>query len=236
MASFQLFGGTNPARVAHGDSVAVIGLGRFGQSLALELMELGAEVLGIDSREDVVQELNGQLTHVVRADATSESVLRQLSIQDFSRVVVAIGSDIQASILVTSQLLKFDVPNIWAKAVTDAHGTILDQLGVKNVINPEKDMGKRVAHLVRGSMKDYIQIADGYSLVTTACRMDLAGLTVHEVLKKAPTNVQIVALINPDTGWSFASSGTVLHQEDTLVIIGPTDLVEAFASRPHTRE
>lgn len=231
MANFQLFGGTNPAGVAEGDSVAVIGLGRFGQSLALELMELGAEVLGVDASEDRVQELNGHLTHVVRADATNEAVLNQLAIKDFSRVVVAIGTDIQASILVTSMLLKFNVPNIWAKAVTDAHGTILNQLGVEKVIYPEKDMGKKVAHLVRSSMLDYIEIAPGFSLVKTNPGPGMAGRTVAEIRRKHGDDVRIVAHTRPGEGWQYTDSQTVIQPDDTLAVIGATEAVEGFASR-----
>ena len=94
-------------RAAQADSVAVIGLGRFGGSLALELEEQGTEVLGIDSNEEIVQSYNGLLTHVVRADSTKEAVLRQLSVHEFDRVVVGIGTDLEASILTTSRLLTF---------------------------------------------------------------------------------------------------------------------------------
>ena len=142
-------------RIAAADSVAVIGLGRFGRALALELMAGGTEVLGIDGNEDIVQSLNGQLTHVVMADSTREDALRQLSVPEFDRVVVAIGSDIQSSILTTSLLMRLGVQQLWAKAVSDAHGLILEQFGVPHVVYPEKDMGRRVAHLVRGAMQDY---------------------------------------------------------------------------------
>ena len=99
--------------VAQANSVAVIGLGRFGRSLALELMANGTEVLGIDASEEIVQSLNAQLTHVVQADTTKEEVLRQLSVPDFDRVVVAIGSDVQSSILTTSLLLRFGIQNLF---------------------------------------------------------------------------------------------------------------------------
>ena len=94
-------------RIAEADAVVVIGLGRFGTSLALELMAAGTEVLGIDSDEEIVQSLNGRLTHVVRTDSTNEEALRQLAVHEFDRAVVAIGSDIQASILTTSLLIRF---------------------------------------------------------------------------------------------------------------------------------
>ena len=145
--------------------MAVIGLGRFGRAIALELMATGTEVLGIDTKEEIVQSLNGELTQVVRADTTKKEVLQQLGVNEFDRVVVAIGSDVQSSILTTSILLRMGIPHIWAKAVSDAHGQILNQLGVAHVIYPEKDMGRRVAHLVRGAALDYIEVDDDYAIV-----------------------------------------------------------------------
>ena len=184
MARFAIFGADTSRRIAEADSVAVIGLGRFGSSLALELMASGTEVLGIDVDEDLVQALNGELTQVVRADSTKEEVLRQLAVDEFDRVVVAIGDDISASILTCSVLLSMKIPVIWAKAVDDQHGLILEQLGVHHVIYPEKDMGRRVAHLVRGAALDYIEIERGYALVKVvaaraapaACRSATTGL------------------------------------------------------------
>ena len=138
------------AKDSSATSVAVIGLGRFGGALATELVRSGTEVLGIDTDEDVVQSLNGVLTHVVRADSTKEVALEQLGVTQFDRVVVGIGSDIQASILTTSLLKRMGVRSIWAKAISEQHGLILEQLGIEHVIFPEADMGRRVAHLVRG--------------------------------------------------------------------------------------
>ena len=143
----------SPEAAGQADTVVVIGLGRFGGALALELEAQGTEVLGIDANEDTVQSYNGRLTHVVRADSTKEEVLRQLSVHEFDRAVVGIGTDIEASILTTSRLLTFKKPQIWAKAISEPHAEILNQLGVDHVIRPEHDMGKRVAHLVRGSLE-----------------------------------------------------------------------------------
>ena len=174
MAKFPLLG-TSARRIAEADSVAVIGLGRFGSSLALELMDTGTEVLGIDTDEDLVQSHNGQLTQVVRADATKEEVLRQLAVHEFDRVVVAIGHDVQSSILVCSLLRSMEVPIIWAKSISEQHGRILEQLGIEHIVNPEQDMGRRVAHLVRGAAMDYLEIEPGYSLAKISRAAGLPG-------------------------------------------------------------
>ena len=229
MAKYSLFGNHQSARIAEADSVAVIGLGRFGSALALELMNSGTEVLGIDGSEEIVQAHNGLLTHVVRADSTKEETLRQLSVPDFDRVVVAIGSDIQANILTASLLLKVGIPNIWAKAVNDQHGEILEQLGIGHVIYPEKDMGKRVAHLVRGAMQDYIDLGENFALVKTAPPEVVLGTPLGQSKVRATYGVTITAFHRPGVGWSYTTLETVLEAGDVILIAGQSERVEAFS-------
>jgi len=216
-------------RIAAADSVAVIGLGRFGQALALELMASGTEVLGIDADEEIVQSLNGQLSHVVMADSTKEDVLRQLAVPEFDRVVVAIGSDVQASILTTSLLLSFQPQHLWAKAVSDAHGRILEQLGVRHVIYPEKEMGRRVAHLVRGSMQDYLEIGDDFALVKTTPSARFVGVPLGELRIRSEHGVTVTAVKRPGERWSYATADTVLAADDVILVTGETRRAEAFS-------
>lgn len=110
------------------EPVVVIGLGRFGSALALELAKRGTEVLAIDSQPKIVQSMVGQLPHVITADSTDIEALRQLGVGDFHRAVVAIGTDIQASILTTSLLAELGIPDIWAKAITGQHRNILTRV------------------------------------------------------------------------------------------------------------
>lgn len=227
MARFPLFGDAT-RRIAEADSVAVIGLGRFGRALAVELMATGTEVLGIDLDEDLVQDLNGKLTQVVRADATKEDVLRQLAVDEFDRVVVAIGGDVQASILTSSLLLQLDVPVIWAKAVTDQHGRILEQLGVHHVIYPERDMGRRVAHLVRGAALDYVEIERGYSLAKIAAPPLIQGVPLSKTTIRRAHGVTVTAYATADGEWRNADNDTVLQPGDRILIVGPTARVEDF--------
>ncbi|GAA1516616.1 trk system potassium uptake protein TrkA [Agromyces terreus] len=229
MARFSIFGSETNRRIAEADSVAVIGLGRFGSALALELMASGTEVLGIDVDEDLVQSLNGRLTQVVRADSTKEEALRQLAVDEFDRVVVAIGHDIQASILTCSVLLGLGIPVIWAKAVEDRHGLILEQLGVHRVIYPEKAMGKRVAHLVRGAALDYIEVDPGYALVKTAAPRVLLGKRLGDTGLRGAYGVTVAAFKRDDDEWSNADADTVLAEGDTILVVGPTSAAEGFA-------
>ncbi len=230
MARRSRFGETNDTRrLAEADSVAVIGLGRFGRALALELMAGRTEVLGIDTDEDIVQSLNGMLTQVVRADSTKIEVLRQLSIDKFDRVVVAIGSHLEASILTCSALLSMKIPVIWAKAVTDEHGTILEQLGVHRVVYPESDMGRKVAHLVRGAAFDYLEIERGYAVVKSSPPERLCGTPLGQTGLRKEFGVTIAAYKKPGAEWHNADADTVLGRDDTILIVGPTRKAEGFA-------
>ncbi|MDQ0577488.1 potassium channel family protein [Agromyces albus] len=229
MARFSIFGGDNSRRIAEADSVVVIGLGRFGSSLARELMARGTDVLGIDSDEELVQAHNGELTQVVRADSTKEEALRQLAVDEFDRVVVAIGSDIQASILTCSVLLGMGVPIIWAKAVDDRHGLILEQLGVHHVIYPEKDMGRKVAHLVRGAALDYIEVDAGYALVKASAPSSLFGKRLGDTGIRKEYGVTIAAFKRDAEAWKNADADTVLGPGDTILVVGPTANSENFA-------
>lgn len=229
MARFPFLGGDTSRRIAEADSVAVIGLGRFGSSLALELMTAGTEVLGIDLDEDLVQAMNGQLTQVVRADSTKEEALRQLAIDEFDRVVVAIGDDISASILTCSVLLSMGIPVIWAKVADDRHGLILDQLGVHHVIYPEKDMGRRVAHLVRGAALDYIEVEPGYALVKAAAPAELLGKRLGDTGLRSAYGVTIAAFKRDAEQWRNADADTTLQAGDTILVVGPTASAESFA-------
>jgi trk system potassium uptake protein TrkA len=216
--------------IAAADSVVVIGLGRFGGALALELEGAGTEVLGIDNDEDVVQSFNGRLTHVVRADTTKEEALRQLSVPEFDRVVVGIGSDLEASILTTSILLRFDQPTIWAKAISEPHAQILSQLGVERVIRPEHDMGKRVAHLVRGTMLDYVEFADNFAMVKTHTPREYWDRELGTTGLRAKHGVTVVAVKRKGGAWDYTTAQTTQYDDDEIIVAGPTNKAELFSS------
>ena len=222
----------SPESTAQADSVVVIGLGRFGGSLALELEAQGTEVLGIDSSEDTVQSYNGRLTHVVRADSTKEEVLRQLSVHEFDRAVVGIGSDIEASILTTSRLLTFKKPQIWAKAISEPHAEILNQLGVDHVIRPEHDMGKRVAHLVRGSLLDYVEFEDDFVMIRTSPPTEARDRPLGVLGLRDKYGITIVAVKRPGGIWGHTTAQTVLYDDDQIIVQGSKTQAERFSNMP----
>ncbi len=216
-------------RLAEIDSVVVIGLGRFGRSLASELMVCSTEVLGIDSDEKVVQDMSSQLTHCVRADSTSEEALRQLAVQEFDRAVVAIGTHIEASLLTASLLLNMGIRNVWAKAISQAHGRILEQLGIEHVVYPEHDMGRRVAHLVKGRMLDFIQFEPDYAMVKTTPPAGLLGTPLSQSGVRRRHGITVVGVKPAHGNWTHATGETVLGAGDTVIVSGQPNAVEKFS-------
>ena len=219
------------AKSSRGDAstVVVVGLGRFGKSLALELMEEDVEVLGIDDDPRTVERLAGRLTHVVQADSTNEEALRQLSVHEFDRAVIGIGSDLEASILTSSILVNFGIKDIWAKAISHSHARILSQLGVQHVIRPEHDMGKRVAHLVSGRMLDYIEFDDGYAIVKTTPPASILGLPLGESRVRSKYGVTIVGVKRAGEDFTHATPETVVESGDLIIVSGPERGVERFS-------
>jgi trk system potassium uptake protein TrkA len=138
-------------KTAEKKSVAVIGLGRFGEAVALRLVELGHEVVGIDGSAEIVQKLADDLPHVVQADSTEAEALRALGVNEVDYAVVAIGSSLEGSVLSVLALQELGITDIWAKASTRQHGLILSRLGVSKVVFPEADMGRALAEQLCGA-------------------------------------------------------------------------------------
>jgi trk system potassium uptake protein TrkA len=207
----------------------VAGLGRFGKSLALELVDDGVEVLGIDRDPKTVQSLAGRLTHVVEADTTNEDAMRQLGVHEFDRAVVGVGTDIEASILSASVLLTLGVPHVWSKAISAAHARILTQIGVHHVVRPEHDMGKRVAHLVRGRMLDYIEFDDGYAIVKTRPPARIHGVPLGQTHIRSQFGVTIVGVKRAGSDFTHATAETVVEPGDLIIVSGPRERVERFS-------
>ena len=215
------------------NSIVVIGLGRFGTSLALELLKGGREVLGVDADERIVQNLSDRLTDVVQADTTDEAALRELGIQDFDSAVVAIGSDLESSILTASLLLQLGIPQVWAKATSTAHGRILEQLGVHHVIFPEMDMGKRVAHMVSGESLDYVELDKDFVMVKTEAPDLFHGKTLSELKFRSEHGITVVATKKANASYEPSFPETVIEKGDLMVVAGRTEKVDEFCRMGH---
>ena len=209
-------------------TVVVIGLGRFGGALALELVSLGREVLGIDADEARVNEFAHDLTHVVQGDPTNEETLRELGVADFDAAVVAIGSSLEASILSASLLIQAGVKQVWAKASSESHGRILEQIGVHHVVYPDKDMGKRVAHMVGGDQLDYVEIDEGFVMAKTKTAGAFVGRNLEQLGLRREFGIIVVATSAAGAEYKPATPATVLGEGDLLIVAGPKDRIEEF--------
>jgi trk system potassium uptake protein TrkA len=217
--------------MARGGEFLVCGLGRFGGALARELVSLGHEVLGVDADATKVQENAAVLTHVVEANTTDAEAMRELGAPEFRTAIVAIGTDIEASILTTSVLVDFEVPKIIAKAITKAHGKILGRVGATRVVFPERDMGVRVAHTVTGRTIDYIQLDPGFALVETTAPQDIVGKTLAQAEVRRRYGITVVCVKPADGTFTYATPDTVVREDDILVVAGETKRAEGFAER-----
>ncbi|HET9518856.1 MAG TPA: TrkA family potassium uptake protein, partial [Actinoplanes sp.] len=210
--------------------IAVLGLGRFGGSLAVELMRQGWEVIGVDATAEVAQSYADQLTHTAVANTTDEVVLRQLGVPDLSHAVVGIGTDIEAGILTTSALSDLGIPNIWAKAINRQHARILQRVGAHHVVLPEHEMGERVAHLVTGRILNYIEFEDDYAIVKTRAPEEAFDKTLADAALRSKYGVTVVSIKRPGEEVTYATADTTVYAGDMLIVAGKTDAVEAFAN------
>lgn len=209
---------------------AVLGLGKFGQSVARKLYENQQIVLGVDLDEDVVEDAEMFLTRSVIADATEEKSMRGLEIDNFDHVIVAMGN-IESSILTVMLLKNLGVKQIIAKAADKRHGQILESIGVSNVIYPEKDMGLRVAnHLLYPNVIDYIELSQKLSLEEIKISNEMVGKSLVELNLGAKYHISVLAILRNDNIITPPFSRDLLQAEDLLVVTGDRKHLNKFLS------
>ena len=210
---------------------AVIGLGRFGTSVAMTLQSLGHEVLAIDSDEETVQKLSDQVTHVVQADTTDENSLHALGLRNFDAVVVAIGADVQANVATTLLLKELGIPYIIAKARNALHGKMLEKIGADRVVYPERDMGQRVAHsLISSNVLDYIELSPDLSLVEVTVPGAFIGRTLQQANMRALYGVNVVAIKRFDKLIVPPQPDELIQESDIMIVIGSTEGLQQLES------
>nr|WP_314315712.1 TrkA family potassium uptake protein [Kocuria rhizophila] len=217
---------------SHSAPVLVVGLGRFGAATALQLIQQGREVLGVERDAALVQKMSGQLTHVVEAEATDMDALRQIGATEFSSAVVGVGTSIESSVLITANLVDLGIDRIWAKAISPAHGKILARIGAHHVIFPEADAGRRTAHLVSGRLLDYIEFDDDFAIVKMYPPRETQGFTLGESHIRSKYGVTVVGVKSPGEDFTYARPETTVSSRDLLIVSGHVDLIERFAARP----
>jgi trk system potassium uptake protein TrkA len=210
--------------------VIVLGLGRFGSAVARSLVQLGHDVLAVDERADIVQKFANDFTHVVSADTTDTEALRQIGADQFGIAIVGIGTDIEASVLTVLGLLDLGVKEVWAKAISGKHAAILERVGATRVIRPESQMGKRVAHMVTGTMTEFIEFDEQFAIARTKAPSKAVGKTLQEAQLRAAYGVTIVATKTRGADFTYAQATTPVFPDDEFIVSGPTTKVEAFCA------
>lgn len=211
---------------------AVIGLGRFGGSICRALAEDGMEVMAIDNSEDRVNEFSMIASHAVVGDSTDESVLKSLGIRNFDHVIVAIGDDIQASILTTLILKELGVNNITVKAQNDYHEKVLRKIGADHVVHPERDMGKRIAHnIISNSVLDYLELSEEHSIVEIVASERLVGNTIIDLDIRAKYGINIVAIKRGNNIIVSPQANEPIADKDILIVIGADVDINRFEKK-----
>lgn len=210
---------------------AVIGLGSFGATVALELMGLNHDVIGIDSIKKNVESIADRLTHAVIADATDEHVLDELNIKNCDAVVVAIGEDIEASILCVLHLKNLGIQKILVKAKSQAHHMILSHLGINRIIHPEEDMGIRVAqNLSYPMIRRYMALNNDHYIVKIEIGSNLQGAQFQTVMENVHEIKTLLLQRGSHVLYDIAP-GTILQEKDILILEGPVDELKQISTR-----
>jgi trk system potassium uptake protein TrkA len=209
----------------------IIGLGRLGSAMIATLDSLGHELLGIDSDEGIVQDLSERFpdAHFVAADATEQSILRDLHVASFDGAAVVIGEDMEASILATTNLKELEVPFVVSRALNKLHARVLEKIGADRVIEPEKDMGAQVARTMAApGLIDYVDMGEDEALIEAQVPKAWVGKSLADLHLYRKSGLTVVALERMDSGGTIPSGDTVLQEGDVLVIGGPKDKLDRF--------
>ena len=198
----------------------VVGLGRFGTAIAETLCQDGYEVLGVDRRMDVVEGLRDALTHTVQMDAMDRDALAALGIPDFDVAYVTMGSDIRASGTIVMSLKELGAKRVVAKAQDEFHGRMLEKLGADQVLFPERDMGRRVAHnMVSGNIIDFLELSSEYSMAEIRPKPEWVGRSLMELSMRSKLGINVVAIRTGDSLNAMPMPDTVLGEEDVLLVV-----------------
>ena len=210
-------------------SYVVVGLGRFGAEVARQLHELGCEVLAMDLRDDLVQDVANNVTHAVVSDGQDKEVLKALGVRDFDCAVIAIGDNLAASVLVTMNMKELGIRHIVCKAHDDTHRRVLEKLGADRVVIPEKETAARLARsLSSPNVLDYIELSDDYGIVEVPAPKSWQGKSLKDLNIRAKLGVNIIAIrrgggINVSPAAEFA-----FESDDVVVVLGDSAALDAL--------
>ena len=215
-----------------GKQFVIFGLGRFGISLATTLSEAGYEVMVVDKCEESIQEIAPFVTHAVQADAADMDTLKSLGIRNFDVAIVAIGKDIQSSIMTTLLLKELGIPYVVAKASSEIHERVLRKIGADRIILPEQEMGIRIANnLISGNILDHIQLSSEYSIIEMGILPEWRGKSIIELDPRGVYGINIIAVQRGGVIDISPSPNYILEQEDTLVVVGSNKQIQILESK-----
>ncbi|TCX48920.1 TrkA family potassium uptake protein [Dehalobacter sp. 14DCB1] len=205
----------------------VVGVGRFGESVATSLYKAGHEVLVIDNSEKAIQDIADRVTHAIQLDARDEEALKRLGIRNFDVAIVAIGDDIQSNILVSVILKELGVKRVVAKAKDALHGRVLEKIGVDRIVYPERDMGIRVAHNITSTndLLDYIELSPDYSIIEVYAPKEFMDKTLGKLNLRAKYQVSVIAIKSAEEIIAAPGAEALIKQGDILVVIGSNQAI-----------
>lgn len=206
----------------------VFGLGRFGMSLACSLGKMGHEVLAVDNDEEAVSEAAPYVTQAVQADATNEAVLHELDVGSFDAAIIAIGSNIRDSIMITVLCKESGVPQVIAKAVDDLHAKILQKVGADRVVFPEQDMGQRIARLLDApNIIELMELSEDYRIAEMRTPEKWCGRTIVEVNVRRNYGISVIGVRRNESFIPSPGAEWVFEADDVLLVMGRAKDVEA---------
>ncbi|MDF2612907.1 MAG: TrkA family potassium uptake protein [Clostridia bacterium] len=214
----------------------IFGLGRFGVSIAMTLAEAGYEVMVVDKSEEKIQEISAFVTHAVQADASDMDTLRSLGIRNFDVGIVAIGKDIQSSIMITLLLKEIGISHVVAKASTEIHQRVLQKLGADRIILPEYEMGRRVAaNLIAGNIIDYIQLSPDYSIMEISILPEWSNSTIKDLNVRSKYGINIIA-VEHEGGINVSPEPEyIISPEDVLVVVGNNKALQDLEAKRYAK-
>jgi trk system potassium uptake protein TrkA len=202
----------------------VIGCGRFGSSVAKTLTRLGHEVMVIDNNSDIIKEISEFVDHAVQMDALDEASFRTIGLRNFDVAVIAIGSDIEASIMATIIAKEAGVPTVIAKALTEIHGKVLSKIGADKIIYPERDMGLRVAYGISSpNILDIIEFSPDYSIIETEALKDWENKSLKDLNLSRQYGMSVIAIKTGEDINIVPSSDEIIKKDDVIVILGSNE-------------
>lgn len=207
----------------------VIGLGRFGASIATTLYSLGNDVLVIDKNEDLIQDIASEVTHAVQADATDENALKALGIRNFDVAIISIGGDIQSSVMATLIVRELGVKYIIAKGNGELHAKVLYKIGADRVVLPEKDMGVRVAHnIISSSILDYIELSSDYSIMEVKAFKDWVGKDLKSLDLRKKYGINVIAIKTGEKINLNPAADDIVCKDNVIVAIGSAEALNSL--------